>query len=371
MRLAMRSPMPKVAHSYDAMGRLIQEHSTVVQTGPNAKTVYTTNDHLGSPRINTDATGQVISRHDYHPFGEEIARTGYGSDTIRKQFTGYERDNESELDFAEARMYNPMHGRFTAVDPVFESIVPSMPQSMNRYTYVLNNPLLFIDPDGELWVKNEKPEYGRTDEYYWVDECGKGQTCYEALAVSGKYGVTVYGSNDFRDITKYAANKDGMIDVRELSQHHNAEFIVAGGQNVPEEFLSTSASSALFNVAKYYSEQYANDDKLVFTAGAASSGKPGNCGGKPCHSGHQGNDIDLRYMDSNGKPIQGDSAYQSADVGRTNFLIDVFKDNGRPVFYTGDDSRFGRPDDSPKYRDATEKVHRHHLHVGVSKPKKK
>lgn len=81
---------------YDAASKLIGEYSTVVQTGSNAKTVYTTNDHLGSPRINTDGTGQVISRHDYHPFGEEIARTGYGSDTIRKQFTGCERDNESE-----------------------------------------------------------------------------------------------------------------------------------------------------------------------------------------------------------------------------------------------------------------------------------
>src|SRR5690606_14916054 len=39
---------------YDAGAKLIGEYSTVVQTGGNAKTVYTTNDHLGSPRINTD-----------------------------------------------------------------------------------------------------------------------------------------------------------------------------------------------------------------------------------------------------------------------------------------------------------------------------
>ena len=80
----------------DAGGKLIGEYSTIVQTGSNAKTVYTTNDHLGSPRINTDGTGQVISRHDYHPFGEEVSRSGYGSDTIRKQFTGYERDGKPD-----------------------------------------------------------------------------------------------------------------------------------------------------------------------------------------------------------------------------------------------------------------------------------
>jgi hypothetical protein len=75
---------------YDTGGKLIGEYSCIVQTGSNAKTVYTTNDHLGSPRINTDGIGAVISHHDYHPFGEEIARIGYGSDTISKRFPATE-----------------------------------------------------------------------------------------------------------------------------------------------------------------------------------------------------------------------------------------------------------------------------------------
>ncbi|MBL0240336.1 MAG: hypothetical protein IPQ00_07155 [Chloracidobacterium sp.] len=57
--------------------------------------------------INTDVTGAVASRHDYHPFGEEIATSqrtsvlGYADDTIRKQFTGYEIDGETDLDFCD------------------------------------------------------------------------------------------------------------------------------------------------------------------------------------------------------------------------------------------------------------------------------
>jgi hypothetical protein len=47
------------------------------------------------------------------------------------------------------------------------------PQSWNRYSYTLNNPLLYIDPNGELWVKNDHIENGNTQEYLWVDECGK------------------------------------------------------------------------------------------------------------------------------------------------------------------------------------------------------
>ncbi|MCV4776699.1 hypothetical protein OFM21_28375, partial [Escherichia coli] len=93
-----------------------------------------TMDHLGSPRINTDANGNITARHDYMPFGEEIfsaQRTqslGYTADTVRKQFTGYERDNEIELDFAQARYYKPSHGRYTTVDPIFESMDKVLPQ---------------------------------------------------------------------------------------------------------------------------------------------------------------------------------------------------------------------------------------------------
>jgi RHS repeat-associated protein len=136
---------------YDAAGKLIQEHSTIVQTGGNAKTVYTTNDHLGSPRINTDATGQVISRHDYHPFGDEVTRSGYGSDTIRKQFTGYERDGETDLDYAQARMFGSSLGRFTSPDPALVSASLQNPQTWNRFAYVMNNPLKYSDPLG-LWA---------------------------------------------------------------------------------------------------------------------------------------------------------------------------------------------------------------------------
>ena len=144
---------------YDAGGKLVAEYSTVVASEQDAKVAYLTNDHLGSPRINTDANGTVTARHDYHPFGEEIAasqRTAglrYADDSVRKQFTGYERDNEVNLDFAEARYYNSQHGRFTSVDPIMISKERLLdPQAINLYAYVRNNPLAYIDPTGEYFV---------------------------------------------------------------------------------------------------------------------------------------------------------------------------------------------------------------------------
>jgi RHS repeat-associated protein len=139
---------------YDAAGKQVAEYSTIVQTGGNAKTVYTTNDHLGSPRINTDGVGAVVARHDYHPFGEEIAtaqRTGgvgYADDTIRKKFTGYERDKETDLDFAKTRYFSYGGGRFGTPDSFTSATHASNPQSWNLYSYVQNRPLTLVDPDG-------------------------------------------------------------------------------------------------------------------------------------------------------------------------------------------------------------------------------
>lgn len=50
--------------------------------------------------------------------------------------------------FAEARMYQNLHGRFTAVDPLLASGKSANPQTFNRYVYVMNNPLIYTDPTG-------------------------------------------------------------------------------------------------------------------------------------------------------------------------------------------------------------------------------
>ncbi|MFN6963649.1 MAG: RHS repeat domain-containing protein [Pyrinomonadaceae bacterium] len=136
-------------------GKLIAEYSTKPVTDP--KINYTTTDHLGSPRIVTDQNGQVTSRRDFMPFGEELLPnvgsranvSGYTAiDNVRQKFTGYQKDEETQLDFAEARMYESRHGRMSAVDPVASSMIWTKPQSLNRYLYCLNNPLSYIDKSG-------------------------------------------------------------------------------------------------------------------------------------------------------------------------------------------------------------------------------
>ncbi|HMM81510.1 MAG TPA: RHS repeat-associated core domain-containing protein [Pyrinomonadaceae bacterium] len=89
-------------------------------------------------------------------FGEEAISTqrngglGYGVPPVRQDYTGYEKEAESGLEFAQARFQNPIHGRFTSVDPLTASATIRNPQSFNRYTYALNSPYKFTDPLGLL-----------------------------------------------------------------------------------------------------------------------------------------------------------------------------------------------------------------------------
>ena len=87
----------------------------------------------------TNQNGEVIKRTDWMAFGEEVE--------FNKRTTGLE-DEESGLDFAQARYYNPKHGRYTSVDPLTASANVKNPQTFNRYSYVLNSPYKFTDPLG-------------------------------------------------------------------------------------------------------------------------------------------------------------------------------------------------------------------------------
>ncbi len=142
---------------YDGGGTLVAEYTawTDSDPAPAPQVSYLTQDHLGSPRVVTNQNGAVIKRTDWMAFGEEVEfnkrTSGLGYDEVpetRKGYTGYEKDEESGLDFAQARYYNPKHGRYTSVDPLTASANVKNPQTFNRYSYVLNSPYKFSDPLG-------------------------------------------------------------------------------------------------------------------------------------------------------------------------------------------------------------------------------
>ncbi len=120
-------------------------------------------DHLGTPRLITRGDGSEVARHTYFPFGDEV--TDPSQDDERMKFTGHERDRhevvpaggegepasedpDDDLDYMHARHYSPFLGRFLSVDPI-DSGFSGNPQSWNKYTYGLDNPLKYVDRNGQ------------------------------------------------------------------------------------------------------------------------------------------------------------------------------------------------------------------------------
>jgi RHS repeat-associated protein len=123
-------------------------------TGLGSQAAYTTSfihaDHLSSSRLTTTYNGYPIWQGTYLPYGEEydkeISNNHY-------QFTGKERDSETGLDDFGARYYASLMGRFMIPDwsAKIEAVPYSKldnPQSLNLYSYVLNNPISNVDTDG-------------------------------------------------------------------------------------------------------------------------------------------------------------------------------------------------------------------------------
>ena len=145
-------------------------------------------DQVGTPRMIFDKTGSLAAtkRHDYLPFGEELFATtgarstaqGYSvADGVRQKFTQKERDSETGLDYFGARSYASTQGRFTSVDQGSPELLE--PQTLNRYLYARNNPLYYIDADGNK------------------DEPAKNQRVNQALAGDPTLLEVIKASNNF------------------------------------------------------------------------------------------------------------------------------------------------------------------------------
>jgi RHS repeat-associated protein len=100
------------------------------------------------------------------PFGNNIGNTrtpdctpvvGNVPDATEHEFTGKERDTESGLDYFGARYNSSSMGRFMSPDPSNLSVDQWLPQTWNRYSYALNNPLNMVDRNGlwPWWIHDE------------------------------------------------------------------------------------------------------------------------------------------------------------------------------------------------------------------------
>ena len=113
----------------------------VAKKDPTGQVFYYHADHLGSASVITDSSGNLVERIKFYPFGE--IRDG-GNE--RYLYTGKEKDKLTDLYYYEARYYNAELKHFTQTDTIAPDLYD--PQDLNKYAYVRNNPIKFIDPTG-------------------------------------------------------------------------------------------------------------------------------------------------------------------------------------------------------------------------------
>ncbi len=128
------------------------------------KVFFVTTDPAGTPVAMRDAaTGNVVWRADYKPFGQEQSISG--SLENNERFVGKEKDKETGLQYFGARYVKNEIGRFISPDPVgpvdprtgkANQRVIHNPQMLNPYAYAGNNPYSYVDPLGLFW------EYAQT-----------------------------------------------------------------------------------------------------------------------------------------------------------------------------------------------------------------
>jgi RHS repeat-associated protein len=103
-------------------------------------------DHLGTVRVEMDVMGNVISTHDFEPFGVELPPS-YDPQS-KLLYTGQERDNYTNYDYMHFRYYSSSIGRFLKPDNIIPDI--TNPQNWNAYSYVKGNPINYNDPSGHF-----------------------------------------------------------------------------------------------------------------------------------------------------------------------------------------------------------------------------
>jgi RHS repeat-associated protein len=131
--------------------------ATVGPTSSGAPAIrYYLGDQVSSVKVVLDGRGNILSRHEYFPYGEEfvkeLAKTV--SVPILSKFNSQERDKESGLDFFNARHYDSGIARFVGADTVIAGETSAM--SWNRYFYTQGNPIKYADATGNVIVIDDK-----------------------------------------------------------------------------------------------------------------------------------------------------------------------------------------------------------------------
>jgi RHS repeat-associated protein len=174
---------------------------TAIAVSPPSVTYFHA-DHLGSSVVVTNAAGALLRHVIYRPFGGVVAESAGGpTEPPEVGFTGQRFEAEAGLYDYGARWYFPRLGRFLQPDWLVPE--PFNPQSLNRYSYAMNDPVNRTDPSGNL-------------SFHFT-----GASTYSGTIYGSNYGADIYiGSG-----TRYHVNVDAPL----------TQVVRAGGIDQPSQ----------------------------------------------------------------------------------------------------------------------------------------
>lgn len=111
-------------------------------------------DYIGSIHTLTDTSGQFVEEYSFDAWGRRRNPTdwsynvAFAGNILTRGYTGHEHLDIFGLIHMNGRVYDPVIGRFLSPDNYVQ--MPDFSQNFNRYSYCFNNPLVYVDPDGEI-----------------------------------------------------------------------------------------------------------------------------------------------------------------------------------------------------------------------------
>jgi RHS repeat-associated protein len=320
---------PGIVGESDLSGNLTDEYvffagERVARKSTNG-VFYYFSDHLKTASVITDSAGTIKAESDYYPWGGELQFVA--NDSNHYKFTGKERDSETQLDYFGARSYSGALGRFITpdwsakVEPVPYSKSDN-PQTLNLYSYVLNNPLGNIDTDGHacvtLYGNNSSGFCQRATEYGKID------------AISGVQSKT-------RFFAAANAVSQALADVATpisslLVSKQTANFLEGVGQKL--EKLNQAEASAIQNGSLKGSNL---DQQLVHTEQSAVQGQLDSL--KQSDSAAYSKTITEINGSLNGLVTKGLEQLTGTDRAYAGVLAGVRKDLGRDIDFSKQSDR--------------------------------
>ena len=170
--------------------------AVIMQQGGVKTRYYLLRDHLGSVTHVVDNSGSVLNEYSFDAWGRQrnvSTWIHYAADTepalfMGRGYTGHEHLPWFNLVNMNGRLYDPVVGRFLSPDPFVQ--LPEFSQNFNRYSYCLNNPLKYNDPDGYKKKRPEEDERFDIMEYahYLNSRVGGSGGSYGRVGFSGASG---------------------------------------------------------------------------------------------------------------------------------------------------------------------------------------